>query len=122
MRRKIAMKRTVSELEGYRELYFSILEMIRAQDERFFERFVSAVRANVPLDDIADMVSTSIHEMKHRAMHSRSPSSPLMIRAGTGLSTGQRPSNTGSQHSRMNLENLCDLPGRNKLTDSLSDT
>lgn len=122
MRRKIAVKRTVSELEGYRELYFSILEMIRAQDERFFGRFVTAVRSNVPLDDIADMVSQSIHEMRYGEMRSRSPSSPLMIRAGTGLLTGQRPSNTRSQHSRMNLENICDLPVYKELTNSLSGT
>lgn len=122
MRRKIAMKRTVSELEGYRELYFSILEIIRAQDERFFERFVTAVRANVPLDDISDMVSTSILEMRHGAMHPRSPSSPLMIRSGTRLATDQRPPRPHSQHSRMNLENLCDSPGYDKLTGSLSNT
>lgn len=122
MRRKIAMKRTVSELEGYRELYFSILEIIRAQDEKFFERFVTAVRANVPLDDISDMVSTSILEMRHGAMHSRSPSSPLMIRSGTSLATDQRPPRPHSQHPRMNLENLCDSPGYDRLTGSLSNT
>lgn len=122
MRRKIAVKRTVSELEGYRELYFSILEMIRAQDERFFGRFVTAVRSNIPSGDVADLVSMSIHEMRHGEMSSRSPSSPFMVKAGTGLLTGQRPSNTSSQHSRMDLENLCDLPGHNESTNFLSGT
>lgn len=122
MRRKIAMKRTVSELEGYRELYFSILEMIRARDERFIERFVTAVRANVALDGLADIVSTSIHKMNLGAMHSMSPSSPLMIRAGTGLSTDQRLSRSRSQHSCMDLENLCDLPRRNELMSSRGNT
>jgi hypothetical protein len=112
------MKRTVSELEGYRELYFSILKMIRARDEIFLERFVTAVRANVALDDLADIVSTNIHEMNYGAMSS----SPLMIRAGTGLSTDQRLSRSRPQHSRMDLENLCDLPGRNELMSSMGNT
>lgn len=76
MRRKIAMKRTVSELEGYKELYFSILEIIKAQDERFLEQFVTAVRNNIPADGIADLVSASIHEMRHGTMYSKSSPSP----------------------------------------------
>lgn len=109
MRRKIAMKRTVSELEGYKELYFSILKIIRANDETLLRGLVAAVRGNTSLDGIATIISASIHEMQLRATPSSRPSNPFIAGEDKSVSRDRRLSGSRSRHAYMSLEDLCDL-------------
>lgn len=63
MRRKIATKRTIVELEKYKEFFLAVVQIVRAEDDSHLERFVAAVRDDATLDEIATDISRSMQEI-----------------------------------------------------------
>lgn len=112
MRRKVAMKRTVFELEKYKELYYQILEIIRTEDQALLGHFLTAVRSVDSLDDIAAIIPISLQGLKHREMRSSSPVSPVSEDTASSIEQSECRSSHRSEHTYMTLEHLCGLPVR----------
>ncbi|GAB1211865.1 hypothetical protein ATERTT37_000989 [Aspergillus terreus] len=104
LRRKIAARRTLGELEHYRSLLYSLVDSLRSTDEDRVHHILETIRDSSSLDPIAvaidapniDGHDTSADEWKSKT--------------GGDDTTVQPERLSGDAHSRITLEKLCDIP------------
>lgn len=60
------MKRTVDELEGYKELLYSLLETLRSAEPTTVNHLLSVIRSNASLGDIAAAVSENVRALRSK--------------------------------------------------------
>jgi hypothetical protein len=103
------MKRTVDELEGYKELLYSLLDTLRSENPATVDRLLTVIRSNDSLNDIAVAVSENIRELRSKIAPGSDPSSNLEEAASKAEQLQHIPE-AYSRRRFMMLENLCDIP------------
>lgn len=109
LRRKVAMKRTVDELEGYKELLYSLLETLRSGEPTAVDRLMTMIRNSASLSDIAAAVSDNIRAMRSKVTPASDSSSGIND-AVSKADRLQRLSESYFRRRFLVLENLCDIP------------
>ncbi|KAL4888977.1 hypothetical protein BDV59DRAFT_210620 [Aspergillus ambiguus] len=95
LRRKVAARRTLWEMEHYRSLLYSLLDSLRSTDEDRIRYILETVRNSSSLDPIAVAVDA--------------PTMDANDTPGDDV-TAHHWRLSGDPHSRITLEKLCDIP------------
>lgn len=109
LRRKVAVRRSIAELEDsrnyYRDLLHALLASLRSPDPNTVDSLVSLIRSNASLPDIATLVADN-------AAHLGDVNAAESIRRGNSedipLRLLTRP--FSDSHAHVTLEMLCDVP------------
>ncbi|KKK19120.1 hypothetical protein AOCH_002437 [Aspergillus ochraceoroseus] len=104
LRRKVAAKRTLGEMEYYRGLLFSLLESLRTSDEERMHHVLEAIRGSDDLNDIATALEALPVEPSDTSLEY--PRSIVSVEENNVL---QGPL-VIDQRSRITVEKLCDNP------------
>ncbi|GES58297.1 C6 transcription factor [Aspergillus terreus] len=104
LRRKVAARRTLGELEHYRSLLYSLVDSLRSTDEDRIHHILETIRDSSSLDPIAVAIDApNIDGHDTSADESKSKTG--------GDDTTVKPERlSGDAHSRITLEKLCDIP------------
>ncbi|KAA8650554.1 putative C6 transcription factor [Aspergillus tanneri] len=104
LRRKVAAKRTLGELEYYRSLLKSLLESIRSSTEEKLHHILHTIRNSPSLNDVASVIDAPAIDRSDV----RSESLKGISSAEDAIVQQERLS--ADAHSRIALEKLCDMP------------
>jgi hypothetical protein len=110
LRRKIATKRAINDLEHHKELLVGMVEFLRRADPSKIEQLLVLIRNDASLEEIASVVLDPTFEDTLDAM-TESESQDNSTFGGSDLSS-QRLQSLGSSsgHGPIPLERLCDVP------------
>ncbi|KAF7586010.1 hypothetical protein BBP40_009716 [Aspergillus hancockii] len=104
LRRKVAARRTLGELEYYRGLLYSLLESLRSSDEDKINHILETVRGNTFLSNIATVVDAPASDLSDAS----SENSKAIVISEDAIAQQERLA--ADAHSRITLEKLCDIP------------
>ncbi|KAB8268496.1 hypothetical protein BDV30DRAFT_245694 [Aspergillus minisclerotigenes] len=103
LRRKVAARRTLGELEYYRGLLYSLLESLRSSDEDKVNHILETIRGSALLSNVANVVDAPADLSDASSDNSK----PL---GNTDDAIAQQERLAADAHSRITLEKLCDIP------------
>lgn len=103
LRRKVAARRTLGELECYRGLLYSLLESLRSSDEDKVNHILETIRGSALLSNVANVVDAPADLSDASSDNSK----PL---GNTDDAIAQQERLAADAHSRITLEKLCDIP------------
>ncbi|KAB8233349.1 putative C6 transcription factor [Aspergillus alliaceus] len=103
LRRKVAARRTLGELEYYRGLLYSLLESLRSPDEDKVNHILETIRGNTFLSNVATVVDAPADMSDAGSENART--------VGTAEDAiAQQERLAADAQSRITLEKLCDIP------------
>ncbi|KAE8365885.1 hypothetical protein BDV27DRAFT_144045 [Aspergillus caelatus] len=103
LRRKVAARRTLGELEYYRGLLYSLLESLRSSDEDKVNHILETIRGSALLSNIANVVDAPA-DLSDASSDNAKP----LGNADDAIAQQERLA--ADAHSRITLEKLCDIP------------
>ncbi|GAB1200082.1 hypothetical protein APSETT444_009449 [Aspergillus pseudonomiae] len=103
LRRKVAARRTLGELEYYRGLLYSLLESLRSSDKDKVNHILETIRGSALLSNVANVVDAPADLSDASSDNAK----PL---ANTDDAIAQQERLAADAHSRITLEKLCDIP------------
>ncbi|PLN79707.1 fungal-specific transcription factor domain-domain-containing protein [Aspergillus taichungensis] len=106
LRRKVAARRTLGELEYYRGLLHSLLELLRSSDNDKIHRVLDNIRQSVPLNTIASAVDAPATDIGDAGPDN--PGSGGTVNMDDAIAQHERL--CADSHSRITVEKLCDIP------------
>ncbi|KAI9038443.1 putative C6 transcription factor [Aspergillus affinis] len=104
LRRKVAAKRTLGELEYYRGLLNSLLESLKSPEDNKIQYILDTIRQAPSLKDVASAVDAPTMDMTD------APSDNFKGGATIEDAVAQHERLLVDVHSRITLEKLCDVP------------
>ncbi|KAL5364009.1 hypothetical protein BJX96DRAFT_127952 [Aspergillus floccosus] len=104
LRRKVAARRTLGELEHYRSLLYSLVESLRSTDEGRIHHILETIRDSSSLDPIAVAIDAPNIDGNDTT------ADELKSKTGGNETTVQLERVSDDAHSRITLEKLCDIP------------
>ncbi|KAE8135003.1 hypothetical protein BDV38DRAFT_273207 [Aspergillus pseudotamarii] len=103
LRRKVAARRTLGELEYYRGLLYSLLESLRSSDEDKVNHILETIRGSALLSNVANVVDAPA-DLGDASSDNAKP----LGNADDAIAQQERLA--ADAHSRITLEKLCDIP------------
>ncbi|KAE8146034.1 hypothetical protein BDV25DRAFT_133262 [Aspergillus avenaceus] len=104
LRRKVAARCTLGELEYYRGVLYSLLEMLRSSHEEKLNHVLETIRGSTLLSNIAAAMDEPIGDLSDTSSeNTKSIGNPEDAIA-------QHERLAADAHSRITLEKLCDMP------------
>lgn len=103
LRRKIAAQRTLGEMEHYRGLLHSLIEILRSADEERVQHTLQTIRDSSSLSPIAAAVDS-------RAINVGNTTAEVISDTLDGDEVVQQAQLSADPQSRITLEKLCDIP------------
>jgi hypothetical protein len=104
LRRKVAARRTLGELEYYRNLLYSLLESLRSSDEDKVNHILETIRGSDSIVDVATAVDAPVSDLSDASSENSKP----LGKAEDAIAQQERLA--ADAHSRITLEKLCDIP------------
>src|SRR5438046_977777 len=107
LRRKIATKRTINELEQHKELLFSMIEFLRRSEAKKIDQLLSLICNDASIEEIASAVANIPFEDTLDRMTESESQDDSAFGGSDVSSLGLWPQRG---HAHISLERLCDVP------------
>ncbi|KAL2012703.1 hypothetical protein VTN00DRAFT_228 [Thermoascus crustaceus] len=110
LRRKVAIKRTIEELEYHKDLLYSLIESLRSSEPTRVDSLLTLIRSNASLNDIAAAISENIRELHDKGTPDSNVPASLEEAVSQVNQLQRLSSESYSRRKFITLEKICDIP------------
>lgn len=110
LRRKVAIKRTIEELEYHKDLLYSLIESLRSSEPTRVDSLLTLIRSNASLNDIAATISENIRELRDKGTPDSNVPASLEEAVSQVNQLQRLSSEPYSRRKFITLEKICDIP------------